>query len=300
MSISQKELNKVRAATAIIENGDMAVIEKLIEFIDLIEDMSESRTLEVKDMEEMTAQFEKIKSDCEDYMANMGERVYGDVKSKCEDSMNDIAESTVKDTVESSIKDIRQEITTLLSKTESKLSEIDKVYKGQIDSLDKRFTNEITAVKASIPTPQDMTAYNAELKRIKASIPKIPAIPPSDKPEQLRDKLETLKDDERLDKSAIRGLDEELQSIKSVKGTTGGGMFGLKQMRMVEFSFSGNDSTTVFYLPKEPGAKGKAIWAYYQGQHLQLGTHFTVANKTFTCVGFTPQTGSVIEGFIII
>lgn len=274
MELSQKELNKLKAAADIVQNGDMAVIQKLIEFIDLIEDMSESRTLEVKDMEEMTAQFEKIKSDCEYCMTTM----------------------------DSSMSAYKEEVALKLNETQAlleKVTAIENGNKGQIDSLDKRLTNEINAVRASIPTAQDMTVFNDELKRIEASIPEIPE-QIKETPEELRDKLESLTGDERLDKSAIKGLDEELQSIRSIKGATSSGMFGMKQMRMVSFSFAGDASTTVFYLPKEPGAKGMAIWAYYQGQHLQLGTHFTVSNKTFTCVGFTPETGSTIEGFIII
>lgn len=276
MDISQRKLNKLMAASNIIEKGDTAVIEKLLEFMDLIEDVSEARTTEVESMNEMVTKFESIKSECEEYMSTM-----------------DSSMSSHKDELMSALNEVQ-------SMLETKLSTMEKTYKGQLDTVDKRLTGEINAVKASIPSPQDMTAYTAELDQIKASIPTMPVIPPSDTPEQVRDKLETLKGDDRLDKSAIRGLDEELKSIKSIKGTTSGGMFGMKQMRMVSFSFTGNDSDTVFYLPKEPGAKGYAIWAYYQGQHLQLGTHFTVANKTFTCVGFTPQTGSVIEGFIII
>lgn len=279
MEISQKKINKLIAAQELLTKGDTAVIEKLLEFIDLIESVSEARTSEVENMDAMVKEFEDIKKECEDCMSEM-----------------DGSMESYKEELTSKLNEAKSLFETLLEK----VSVIETTNKSQIDLLDKRLTNEINDVKASIPTPQDMTAYNAELKRIEASIPTIPPILPSDTPEQLRDKLESLKDDERLDKSAIRGLDEELKSIKSTKGTTGGGMFGLKQMRMVSFSFSGNDSTTVFYLPKEPGAKGLAIWAYYQGQHLQLGTHFTVKNKTFTCVGFTPQTSSVIEGFIII
>lgn len=280
MDIPQKELNRFKAAADIVQKGDMAVLERLIEFQDLIESVSEARTGELENMNEMVTEFEDIKKECEDCMEEM----------------------------DSSMDSYKEELSSKLNEVQSLL---DKVYaientnKGQIDSLDKRLTGEINAVKASIPTPQDMTAYNAELERIKASIPEIPAIPPPETPGQLRDKLESIKEEkEKQSIDSIGFLRGELnkldKSISNVYSGRSGGMFGMKQMRMVSFSFSGNDVTTVFYLPKEPGAKGYAIWAYYQGQHLQLGTHFTVTNKTFTCVGFVPQTGSVIEGFIII
>lgn len=90
----------------------------------------------------------------------------------------------------------------------------------------------------------------------------------------------------------IRKYSSDIRSIQS-KVALGGGM-GMP----VKFSFSGDDSTTEFILPVVPTGEGLAIWAYYNGQWLQPGTHFTVNQTRFTTT-FTAETGSTIEGFLI-
>mgnify|MGYP001563209865 CR=1 FL=1 len=115
-----------------------------------------------------------------------------------------------------------------------------------------------------------------------------------DTSEQIRDKLETLEGNERLDKSAIKGLDEEFKKIGEPKYRFFG---GTRSPRYEKFSFSGNGSTTQFTLPDEPAGKGLAIWCYYQGQWLQPTVHFTIAGKKLTTT-FTADNGTIIEGFI--
>lgn len=278
MNPSNKKINKLLAAEELRMKGDTAVIEKIIEFTDTLEDIVERYNSDSEVIQETLDTVGKLKLEIETYIST-------------------------KDTeLSDKLTEIPSQLDTLKSMLEGKMSEGEMSHKEHAMKMEEtlaRLTSEISAIKTSIPTMPDLSEYDDKLEEIKASIPTIPE-QIKETPEELRDKLESLKDDERLDKSAIKGLDEELKSIRSIKGTTSPGLFGMKQMRMVSFSFTGDDVTTVFYLPKEPGAKGYAIWAYYQGQHLQLGTHFTVSNKTFTCTGFTPQTGSYIEGFIII
>ncbi len=118
----------------------------------------------------------------------------------------------------------------------------------------------------------------------------------SDTSLQIRDKLETLKGKERLDISAIDGLEEKIKAIPERPTTT---IFGGRMPRFVKFSFAGNGSTTAFTLPHEPAGKGLALWAYYQGQWLQPATHFTISNLTFTTT-FTAENGTIIEGFLMV
>ena len=277
MNPSNKKINKL-LALELVRKGDDAVIEKILEFQDTLEDIMERYSSDSEVIQETLDTVSKLKSEIETYVST-------------------------KDTeLSDKLSEMPSQLDTLKSMLEGKMSEGEmslKEHTMKMEATVNKLTSEISAIKASMPTMPDLSEYDDKLEEIKASIPTIPE-QVKETPEELRDKLESLKDDDRLDKSAIKGLDEELKSIRSIKGATSSGMFGMKQMRMVSFSFTGDDVTTVFYLPKEPGAKGLAIWAYYQGQHLQKGTHFTVSNKTFTCTGFTPQTGSYIEGFIII
>jgi len=89
--------------------------------------------------------------------------------------------------------------------------------------------------------------------------------------------------------------EEKVQQAMARRGVgTGGG----RQMRMTSFSFTGDGITTTFTLPDEPGAKGKAIWAFLNGQQLQLGAQITIAKKILTTT-FVPENGSTIEGYLI-
>lgn len=263
MEISQKQLRKLKSAAKVVEGGDFAVIEKIMELEDYLEDFEEK----TKDVLVLADKLEEIKQYC---ISNI-ELLDNNVK----DTFNQLIGQI--DDLSSSIKDKinRTDLNNLSSSIENKLSNVPKM--SDIKTL---IATQISNVKDSI-------------SKIKTDI----------SPNEIVNKLESIQEEnEKLSIEAIKNLREELENLrKEVKNTSrGGNIFGLRQLRMVPFSFAGDDSTTVFYLPKEPGAKGYAIWAYYQGQFLQLGTHYTVSGKTFTCVGFTPQTGSTIEGLIII
>ena len=79
-----------------------------------------------------------------------------------------------------------------------------------------------------------------------------------DTPEQLRDKLESLKDEARLDKSAIKNLQEDLDKLKemirsvSLKGAGGGG--GGPNANAVQVHYFTGDGTRSYYVPKHRSA----------------------------------------------
>ena len=116
--------------------------------------------------------------------------------------------------------------------------------------------------------------------------------------EKVRDALELLQGDERLDASAVKGLTDELKRLGGIIASTRTIIGGGKQLRITEFSFDGDGSTTTFGISKEPAAKGRAIWVYYQGQHIQRVSQWTLAGKTLTTL-FTPDVGTVLDGFLI-
>lgn len=115
-----------------------------------------------------------------------------------------------------------------------------------------------------------------------------------DTQEMVRDKLESLRGDERLSVDAVKGMKELIKEIPERPTTT---VFGGRQRRYVKFSFSGDGATTAFTLAREPAGKGLALWAYYMGQWLQPGTHFNIAGRTFTTT-FTAEGSTTIEGFM--
>lgn len=183
-------------------------------------------------------------------------------------------------------------------------SDLKTFVSDKMKELSKMLYNEIEKVKDSIPDVADLSPLESKIEASIAYLEsKIPQLPEELKAEGIRDKLETLTGDDRLDKSAIKGLDEEFKNIdKKIVASTrviGGG----KSIRGSSFSFSGNGSTTTFYLPTEVAGKGMFIFAHYQGQWLQQGVHYSLSGKTFNTLGgtntFTPANGTTIEGFII-
>lgn len=103
---------------------------------------------------------------------------------------------------------------------------------------------------------------------------------------------------------------ERIEGVDLLKDEINGKIQGVatkfaaaRKMTGSAFSFSGNGSTTQFYLPKEPAGKGMFIFAHYQGQWLQKDVHYSIKGKLFDTAGgtntFTAASGTTIEGFLI-
>lgn len=262
MEISQKKINKLLAAQELLTKGDTAVIEKILEFIDLIENVSEARTLEVENMDEMVKEFENIKKECEECMSGMDE----------------------------SMESYKEELTSKLNEAQAlfdKVTALETTNKNQIDLLDKRFTNEITAVKASIPTPQDMTAYNEELEQIKASIQPNVAITGEEIVNKVND-LPTDTDELKIDKSHIKGIAELEAEIKLLKSRTvgsGASIAGRDLFQDIDISSQLDGVTKTFNI--------QAVWniisvnlSSFPFGALRKGTDFTY---TPTSITFTSE-----------
>src|SRR3990167_206241 len=119
-----------------------------------------------------------------------------------------------------------------------------------------------------------------------------------DMAEDIRNKLELLDGDERLDKSAVKGLEDYEQIKRNAQQAISRPLFSPAGFRGgVSFSFGGDGSTTSFTLPKAPALKGKAIFAYYMGRWMVPTTDFTV-NGTSLSTTFTPESSTQIEGIL--
>ncbi len=203
------------------------------------------------------------------------------------EAIKDIEEKYIKkeDLARTELEHLKEEISNLGHEAIEKIRNTAVL---DIDNLAKNLSREIEKVKAIIPAATDLSPL---VERI----------------EEFEDKLE--------DKTLIEEIKEEIADLKSAfeekvkeleeKALTPRSMpFGVKTPLPVTFSFSGDGVTTSFYLPKEPIGKGGFIFAHYEGQWLQQGVHYSVKGRTFSTLGgtntFTPDNGTVIEGFIII
>lgn len=104
----------------------------------------------------------------------------------------------------------------------------------------------------------------------------------SDTPEQIKEKLETLKGNDRLDKSAIKGLDDDFKKLNNMITTVKTSSFVLNNY-IVHETLNVDSSTTTITLKYTIAGSGEAIFnANYEGQVLFKDTHYTVAVNIIT------------------
>lgn len=82
----------------------------------------------------------------------------------------------------------------------------------QIKDLSKRLSDEVARIERIIPTVPDLTSIEEKISEVEA---KIPVLKDQifDTPQEIRDNLEKLKNDERLDISAIKGIGKRLSKL---------------------------------------------------------------------------------------
>ena len=113
-----------------------------------------------------------------------------------------------------------------------------------------------------------------------------------DKPLEIAEKLNTLT--EKVDIGVIKGLGKEIKNLFREVRKKGGGGGGGGLGNVVHESFSTGTGTTTVTLSNNIAANGFAIWAYYEGQFIVRGTHYTQSGKVLTLT-FTPDADSNID-----
>lgn len=99
-------------------------------------------------------------------------------------------------------------------------------------------------------------------------------------------KLEDILEEIKPELTRIR---EEVKKVASQKQSGGGGMGNLQhESKAVS---SGTTSVNTTYTV---AGGGYAIWAYYQGQLIMRGVHYTVSGKTINLL-FTPEDNTTID-----
>jgi len=116
---------------------------------------------------------------------------------------------------------------------------------------------------------------------------------------RIRDALELLQDDERLDASAIKGLEEVMKKwMKDVDGkiTTAVGSISVPSPTnwTKHQSVSLSSGTTTYSLTEAPAHDGKACIVRYEGQVLDETTHYSF-NGTDITLTFDPDNGTTLS-----
>ena len=116
-----------------------------------------------------------------------------------------------------------------------------------ISAVQKQLLSEVNTLKDLIPQLPDLTYLENRIDAVEGMIPKIPDELSA---EQVRDKLETLKKENRLDSSSIKGLEA---LVKETKTVISGGLTRAKTDSLyTKFHEGGSNLTVSATEPTDP------------------------------------------------
>ena len=110
----------------------------------------------------------------------------------------------------------------------------------------------------------------------------------AERAEAIRDKLESLKDDERLDKSAIKGLDEILNEFRGLisglnkNKTFGGGIVGRDLIKDIDISSQLDGVTKTFNIPAVWNIVSVDLSSFPHALRKNVDFTYTTTSITFT------------------
>ena len=134
---------------------------------------------------------------------------------------------------------IFETITTLFAKSQ---------IKDKVDDKIKEVDEKLSQIRNGVDADEDRVSIIASERAIETIKPLIPTI---DTPEQIADKLEVLKDDNRLKISAIDKLREELDELKSRPIGGRGGARKVVYTKRINLTDQCNGTLKEFTMPKD-------------------------------------------------
>jgi len=205
-----------------------------------------------------------------------------------------------KKVVSDSSNKLKGDNTTSISELKQEFAKlINKALKDQEDGMNF-IRDKVRRIKNGLPGEKGMDAD--EEKIIKAIMTQI-KLPEQkemilDTPEQIADKLETLKGDEKLEIKAIENLEDRLKELEN--RPLGGGSGGVSKLALdAHFIDDGTPSGTVdgankaFVLANTPNPPA-SVKVFADGQRLNLTEDYTFSARTITFVD-APLTDTIIK-----
>ena len=240
--------------------------------------------------EEVLLFFEKVVKIVRDVEASL----VADITQKTENSLRQI---------EKAENDSQKRLEKVEDNTKKAVGKLDRESRLSFASLKRRAIEQVSAIfirnninsrfeDVLVKSESAMQEAEERLTLVLSGVPDFPEvlaelktqIPELLTPEEQRDNLESLEGDERLDKSAIKGLDEELKKIRKSGGARG--PFGVRRIYrpMVDrFADETDGAKKAFVLSKEPLETDTITvsgsdWPF----ELDPTVDFLVAGKTLT------------------
>lgn len=203
------------------------------------------------------------------------------------------------------VKDLKPVLLKLSENRASKLEKNAMDHASKVTKLVREATEKARSLSTELQEVKSSSngKYNTLLSSLKSLQTVVNSIKvPEVTGEVVRDELESLKGDDRLDKSAIKGLQEELESFKKeAKRTPMRGMFGMRKVPIVKrinLTDQVDGVTKSFSLPRDT-VEVLGVW----------GTQFPISfdEADFSLVGNTltltsqvsaPETGQTLFALV--
>ena len=250
--------------------------EKSLKFLTKLRSVLEDDALTRKEFVDAFAQVVKIIKELKsanatelrtmnDFLTRMSEKMKSDVSSEMSS-----AEKKTMSYCEAEMKKIMKEHGAKMKEMDEKIMMVQDGIDGK-DADEKRIVDDVLA---KVPTPPFLTSI------------------------EIRDRLEILKDEERLDKSSIKGLEDEINALrKEIATKSSGGVRRVFQPYVDDFTASTNGSLKVFVLSRAPLRTNTVqVFGTDFPTILRPTTDFTVSGKTLTLTSAVPapNTGATL------
>ena len=163
---------------------------------------------------------------------------------------------------------------------------VNNIFVGErLDEMHKSIKDKLSSVDERMSTVRD--GKDADENRIMEGVMKKIRVPKDgspDTPADIRNKLETLEGDNRLDKSAIRGIEDIEKVLDAMKDGSGktfviGGK-GRNSVHLYDLSSQLNGVLKTFTLPSNFGVIG--VWCSSMPNAFRPTIDYTEGNKTIT------------------
>ena len=187
---------------------------------------------------------------------------------------------------EQEVQKIAEALDNLEKKAEKVVKSIKEKTALDLDSITRNLYQELKKLEDSIPEKADFAEIYDKIKEVESKVVPLEEI----KAEEVRDKLENLEGDERLDKKAIKGLEDEIKQLRKEIGTkSSGGVRRVYQPKLDRFKDNCNGSNKTFYLSREPLATDTIeVSGTDFPIILDPTVDFTVSGKTLTLTSAVP------------
>ena len=279
MPLKEKDKRIIELATKKGNDADLLLLDAINDISDKLYSLEE--------------QIKRIKSD-HTKMYEEHEKMYEEMHAEMEKEVSPDAKiEKIATRLASKLSITAEDVTP----TEEKLLELILPLIPQVKDGKTPAREELLAlIRPLIPTVENGKDADEE-KIIQEVLAKLPAQKETT-PIEVRDKLEVLKGDERLDRDAIKGLEEALKEIKEMipkRGLLGGfGRLGgfSGPMKKIVITGTVNGVNATFTLDKAYST----LMLFWNGQLQESVTHYTQSGKTIVFTSGNIPTSGTLHG----